>query len=380
MFFARDLDTNLVRYRQRIRFYSYPPGERALHYLRALAGALGLRRSQYTDVLERTYRHSHEYSAELDGYKALVFMPTSIQDKRVIFEARNRGIRVCCWLYSWDNALKDNEFLTDADRYLVWNEETREDLCRVHGIAPERTEIVGAVQMDDLRNMDLSTVGKEPRPTVLYACCAGLPFHVEQEVELILHIRRILDDVNPECVLQIRPYPFRKEIDVYARIRKAPGIDVLDFGDVLEERIVISREDAIMRMHQIQRAWCFINLGSTIGLEAAYTDTPILQLAYTLPTTLPDHEDIRHAMKNEHLKYLVLPQCPNTIHDPAALRDALKVILAGQPGKYLPCSEILRRFTDPLKQDRYLLTLRDAIRNFSRQAREEGLCSTVSAK
>jgi hypothetical protein len=125
---------------------------------------LGLRRYGYTHMLERTYRNSREYDDVFGGCRAMVFMPPSIRDKRVIFVARNRGIKVSCWLYIWDSAIKDNEFLSVADLYLTRDSDTREDLFRAHRIKPERTVIVGAVQLADLRNTDYQDVGKETRP------------------------------------------------------------------------------------------------------------------------------------------------------------------------------------------------------------------------
>ena len=88
-------------------------------------------------------------------------------------------------------------------------------------------------------------------------------------------------------------------------------------------------------------------------LEAAFTDTPILQLCYNYPHTFPAHQDIARVLENDHLKYILNEDYPNMMHDHAELVDGLKRILSGETAPFEAYSQHLRSFADPLGIDCY---------------------------
>lgn len=119
MFFAREMDTQLLKTVRRIRFHKASLLMKTLYLLREFFGKLGLRRCRYTQVLKFLYRNSNKYGPYLKGYDALIYSSINTLDKRILHEAKNRGLKLICWVYSWDHPVKDNEFLSDADHYLV---------------------------------------------------------------------------------------------------------------------------------------------------------------------------------------------------------------------------------------------------------------------
>ncbi len=348
MFFARELQTHVVQQRHRVLERAAPPLLRAMLLLRRIAHALGLRFYSYAQAFGWLYRNSAIHADLLKEFDVLVYMPVSVMDKRIIFEAKRAGLKIVNWIYSWDNPVKDNEFLSDADRYLVWNESNREDVHRWHDVPEDRIEIVGPAQFDYLFETDFRSIPAPAEPYVLYACASGTDFRLEQEVGIILNIRKLLDELRPGMKLCVRPYPFRKSIDGYTPLRNVKGIEMLDFGTVEQGRILITAEVIRERMVQIQQAVCFINFGSTIGLEAAFTDTPILQLNFNYPTRFPRHQDLALALRNEHLRHMILPEFPNTVGSPAELKQRLAQVLDGDREPFKAYSGRLREFSSPL--------------------------------
>ncbi|MEM7390859.1 MAG: hypothetical protein AAF492_00805, partial [Verrucomicrobiota bacterium] len=150
MFFARELDSMVVKTVQRIRFHFASPLMKLLHGVRRLAGALGLRRYTYARALKFLYRGSKMHTELLKQYDVLVSIPVNTIDKRIEYEAMALGLDVICYVFSWDNPMKDSEMSPDATKYLVWNRETKDELCERHDIEPERVGLVGPVQFDYL--------------------------------------------------------------------------------------------------------------------------------------------------------------------------------------------------------------------------------------
>lgn len=361
IFFARELQTKLVQQRKYVQFREASLPMRALLLLRRLAHAVGLGLYSYTRAFHWLYRNSAHHADLLRDFDVLVYMPVSVMDKRIIFEAKRAGLKIVNWIYSWDNPMKDNEFLSDADRYLVWNESNRDDVHRLHGVPKDRIEIVGPAQFDYIFETDFGAIPASPEPYVLYACAMGTDYRLQQEIAVILEIRKILDRIRPGMKLCVRPYPFRKTLDAYAPLRGVKGIEMLDFGTVEEGRVLITDEVVRERVVQIQQAECFINFGSTIGLEAAFTGTPILQMNFNYPTHFPTHQDLSLVLRNEHLRYILLPGFPNVVGSPDELERRLVQILDGDREPFMAYSRELRAFADPLGVKCYKDVLGEAL-------------------
>lgn len=363
MFFARELDTVLTRRHRADWLQRQPVAVRWLQHLRSACLRTGLCRYDYAQALAWLYRGSNRFSCLLQSRRVLVYNPVFVQDKRVIFEARAAGLRIVSWVYSWDNPLKDNEFFRDADAYLVWNEACRRDIMDLHGIPGDRIHIVGPPQMDYLLGRPETAPLPPSRRYVLYPCVNGKPVFVEQEIEWILTLRDLLDVIDPSVELVVRPYPFRRDIDhnPYARLERRTGIDVAYFGRIEAGRLVIDARVEQERYEQFRDALCMINMGSTIGLEAAFTRTPILQLGFCdVPAPSPDLA-LRRIFDNEHLKYLIDRRFPNVVDSREALEHALRDILGGHIAPYRAYAENLRDFVDPLNASSYKQVLAETL-------------------
>ena len=351
LFFASELDTVVTRRERMLRLQTTGGWvQRMVHPFRELLGRIGLRRYRYEKALRFLYQHSSMYSDLWHAHNVLLFSPVGVLDKRVIFEAQAAGLKIICWVYSWDNPIKDNEFISDLDAYLVWNEGNRSDLVKWHGVDPAKVHVVGAPQLDAL----IARPPSQPRAGrsryVLYPCATGRGVFMEQEVDLILWLRNLLDQIDPTVELLVRPYPFRKmsEGNPYDRLEGKVGVRIGHFGSAENGRIMMDAHAEEERYWQIHDAVCMINLGSTIGLEAAYTSTPVLQLAFC---DIPEEAGVlslRSVFENEHLCYLMNAKYPNVVKDSSSLSAALREIFAGRVDPYRAYSKELRRISDPL--------------------------------
>ena len=354
MFFSRDLDTHTVRTARDVNVRTRGPVIRMLFMLQDLAGKLGLRRLSGARVLEMLYRRSDRYGEILRDYDAILYNPVLSIDKRIVFEAKRRGLEVVCSVFSWDNPMKDNEFIVDADRYLVWNEESRADLGTHHGIPPERVDIAGPTQFDYLLEMRKLPARQKVRRYVLFACSVGVyDFWIRQEIDIILMVRRVLDEIDPSILLLVRPYPFAARENPYVDLDRYDNVELAEFGEFKEWKLEISRRDVEEKYFQIKEALCFVNMGSTIGLEASFTDTPVLQIAFNLPNDLPSWQDLSEIMKNDHLKLILDPRFPNVVHDEAEMKRVLQDVVAGEVERYRDYSKMLQKFANPMRVGAY---------------------------
>ena len=99
MFFAKELDTKTVQLFNRLKYYESSLFIKCVSRLRAVAGKLGLRRYTYCEALERLFKGSQKYADILTQYDVLLFSPVSVIDKRIIYEAKNRGVEIVSWVF-----------------------------------------------------------------------------------------------------------------------------------------------------------------------------------------------------------------------------------------------------------------------------------------
>lgn len=351
VFFARELDTTVRKTMWGVRTKTAPLKRRLIECARRIAGKMGLRRYSYEQAFRFIYRNSGKYADVLKHYDALVYSPVHVHDKRIVFEAEKMGLKIVCWCYSWDNPLKDNEFPSRAHRFLVWNEATKQLVEEMYHVPGDKIEIVGPVQFDYLLERDQNRDQAEPdRPYVLFTCTTGgYDFYVNQEIELILLVRRLLDEISPSVRLVVRPYPAAGEEDAYRSLRDRRGIEMVDCGTFRKWGVTeTDRDDVIKKTRQMENALCMINLGSTIALEASFTPTPVIQICFNLPNNYPSWQDLALIYKNEHLQYMIDRSFPNVAGNEDELKSILADIAKGQKDKYMAYSKKLQQFANPM--------------------------------
>jgi len=360
MFWAKELDTNLTRMMGRLAWTKRPWHWRMWNRLRSVLGTLGLRRVTYDQQLRKLYQGSTQYREWLNRYEAVVYNPVSVQDKRILYETlQHPTCRLISWVYSWDNPYKDHEFIPDADAFLVWNEEGRQDLKRLHGVDPDRVETTGPVQFEYLLGMDLTPDRTQER-YVLFTCSIAVDEYIDQEVDLIQEIASILERVDASVRLKVRPYPFRHadRMSFYDPLKSLPNVDILSYGELNGTVRVSSKADLQEKARQLRDASAVLNLGSTIGLEASFTQAPILQL---IPKQKRPDWDIREMLDNEHLRFFLREGTPNVIPSHEELETALREILSGNPAPYLRYSHDLQAVVVPEGTDSFFASFHDRL-------------------
>jgi len=360
MFWARELETNLTRLIGRLAWSKRPWHWRFLNRIRVFLGKCRLRRATYVQQLETLYWGSDQFGELLDGYDLLIYNPVSVQDKRILFETlQHPSCRLVSWVYSWDNPYKDHEFIPDADAYLVWNEEGRQDLNRLHGVDVHRVYMTGAIQFEYLLEMDLTPDPKRER-YVLFTCSVAADEYLDQEVKLIVDIAGILYRINPSVVLKVRPYPFRHadRLPVYDPLKSLPNVEVLEYGKLSGTVRVVSGEGLKEKARQLSDAEAVLNLGSTIGLEASFTSAPILQL---IPPSKGLRWDIREMLDHEHLRFLIREDMPNVLYSDTEIAFALREILSGNSEPYRPYSDELQALLIPKGTDSFFAAFKDRL-------------------
>lgn len=271
-----------------------------------------------------TYLQSIKYSGKTDlsGIdKMIVF--TEIYDDFLYARLLREQFTMYTYVYSWDHACKHVRFSKKV-HYLVWNQGIAEDLKLLQQIPDSNITIFGSTQMCYLEQFKSQPKTSKPDYTYFYyGCGIGLSSMVEQEIEVIEILYDCIMLVNPNAVLLVRPYPNFNNWDMYKRLLSKSNIQLDD--SYKQADLSIKDNDIQHKFNTIQNADAFFHVGTTLGLEACFTDTPSFLLDIS---TASEHKiglyQFVHQYQNE--KYLVKNNTENVIKSKQQLLHTLQNI------------------------------------------------------
>ncbi len=221
----------------------------------------------------------------------LTTSPFRFQEPAVVAAAKRLGIPVLAFITSWDNLSTKARMVLRHDAYLVWSEAMREEL---HAFYPSARRVpctvVGAPQFDPFfqerfhlgREEFLRSQGLDPaRPVILYAL--GSPNLIEEHHGLLALARRMREGALGEAQLLVRPHPlFHAHPSLAEAEALGPWIRVQRAGQAVADLGGRFQDEAQVRewVNSLRHAQVVVNLSSTLAVDAAILDRPVVNLDY----------------------------------------------------------------------------------------------------
>jgi hypothetical protein len=238
-----------------------------------------------------------------------------------VLAARSLGIPTATFIFSWDNLTSKGRIAAPFDHYLVWSEKMRAELQQFYpSISGRNVHIVGTPQFDPYvdrktlwpREVFFRKLGADPsRPLICYSggdtsICPEDPAHVSILMSLI-HQGTILHD--PQVVL--RPSPADLE-DRYANVKKEfPELIVAPPRWTRPKQNEWSMamplpEDTQMLTNLTSHSDLNINVASTMTLDFAINDKPVVNIAWDVASPPPFGTSLwEHHYQFEHYRPVV---------------------------------------------------------------------------
>lgn len=219
-----------------------------------------------------------------------------------VLAAKSLGIPTATFIFSWDNLSSKGRIAAPFDHYLVWSEHMRQELLRYYpDIAPDRVHTVGTPQFDCYSDTSLLWSREEffqrlgadaSRKLICYSggdttTCPEDHKHVRILMQLI---RSEEIAGNPQVL--VRPTPV-DEGSRYEEVRRdfpellyaRPAWVHATPGDWL--RVTPLAEDMQVLANLTHHADVNVNLGSTMTLDFAVHDKPVVNVAFDIADPPP---------------------------------------------------------------------------------------------
>lgn len=216
--------------------------------------------------------------------------------------ARSLNIPTATFIFSWDNLTSKGRIAAPFDHFLVWSELMRSELLRFYpDVTPDRAHVVGTPQFDPYAAPELrwsrkeffARIGADPsRPLICYSggdtgTAPEDPLHVRILMELV---RSGEIKGNPQVLLRPAPVDDDARYDEARRdypemIHAAPTWIHTQPGDWAS--VIPSADDVQFLANLTHHADINVNLASTMTLDFAIQDRPVVNIAFDVADQPP---------------------------------------------------------------------------------------------
>jgi hypothetical protein len=324
--------------------------------LRALRGpgkALSLMRleQRFEDYLQRlllAYQRSPEAFERLRADRPDLVVttgPFQFEQPAIVAAAKKLGIPTMALVPSWDNLSTKNRLTFKYDAYLVWSEQTREELQRFYPCTRKApVYVVGAPQFDVFfqdrfhlsREAFCQSQGlRSDLPIIVYAI--GSPNFLRGEPRGALDFaRRVMRGDLGDVQVIVRPHPLHDKGELSDMFREF-------FPKVVVQRPVTSASQLLRSqnayhitewVNTFKHADVVINLSSTVTVDAAIFNRPVVNLDYDPAPGRPQQQlikDVNHVW--DHFKPIAESGGIWLANNPGDVVEAVKGYLAN-PGMH----------------------------------------------
>jgi hypothetical protein len=240
---------------------------------------------------------SHPWAERLfDRYRPSLLVSSSpgliFSEVPLLRTAVRRGVRSLAVDPSWDNFTNKLLPVRRVNRLIVWNELMKEQAIALHGYEPGEVRVAGAPQWDRYFRSETSSreaffarIGADPSRRLVTLTTTPRELYPHHDYVLGVMIRALEAGVwGVPAQILVRLHP-RDAIEAYQQFQgmanviiEKPFRPTVKAGDGLA--IDITSENQAHLADTLRHSDVIVNVASTIAVEAAIFDTPVVNIAF----------------------------------------------------------------------------------------------------
>ncbi|MGI8402099.1 MAG: hypothetical protein ACR2NS_10945 [Gemmatimonadaceae bacterium] len=263
------------------------------------------------DVLERwllRYERSAEAAELLEKTRpdvVLVTGPFQFEQPAITGAALRQGVRTLALIPSWDNISTKRRMIFKYDGYIVWSEKLRKELYERYPHTRDRpVYVVGAPQFDvffqpkfrQTREEFCASQGLDPAlPIIVYA--VGSPNFLSGEPYGAVTLAQAIERGElGEVQMLVRPHPLHDHVKLDELFKDSGPRIHLQQTAVTGTPVSLRSQDEgqiLEWVNTFRHAAVVVNLSSTVAVDAAICDRPVVNLDFDPSPGQPDQDLIK---------------------------------------------------------------------------------------
>lgn len=252
-----------------------------------------------------------------DRYKPDLVFYATIYSRDLCLEigAKQRGVKTAAFILSWDNPTTKGPFPVRPERVVLWNDILRQELMTYHHFEANQLCVAGVPQFDIYTNREpylsrsdyFKKWNLDPtKKLITYTTGTPGTAPFDHEIVDLLYQRMQNGAFKEPCQLLVRLHP-KDILEVYKDLENKPDLVIQLPGRRAKtnDSWNPTRED----MYGLGELMCYsdvvVNIASTITIDAAAFDTPVVNVAFDGYKTKPLEQSCLRYYDYEHYKRVV---------------------------------------------------------------------------
>lgn len=291
----------------------------------------------------RIYKSPPPVTQLYDRYQPnlVVFTRLFGNNLHVVKESKNRRIPVLCLVESWDNLICKGPLSVVPDSMAVWNGGMVTEAGELHGFPKDRIAVVGVPQFDlytnDRNFLDreqfFASHGLDPQKKLItYA--ASTEGIARSEPAIVEDLHRVVQQNKLGMAAQIlvRLHPITSpglRQEYQRRFAHQSNIFIQKPGRAaaLHDGWDPSRSDMLMLGSTIRHSDVIVNVASTMTIDAAALDKPVVCVAFESNGSGIDTQHLRGIFYHSHYRKLVDTEAFRLVFSEEELASAIREYL-----------------------------------------------------
>lgn len=265
--------------------------------------------------------------------------PFDVRELPLLRSAQFRNIPTVAMILSWDNITSHTLLPTRFERILVWNTFLRNQLVQYYRYRPNEITITGIPQADAYyrpsspisRDEFIRQIGGDPRKALITYTTAPqiISPHEPEIITSLLELITAGKLIRPSQLL-IRIHP-RDIAARYQRLMK-PGVLINEPGQrssAFDDKWDPQRSDIVHLANTLRYSDVIINVASSMNIDAAPFDRPVVNIAFDGPRSVPYLHSVRRYYTG-YTHYIAMMRCGGSwlVQSPDELLTAINTYLA----------------------------------------------------
>lgn len=261
---------------------------------KAIAPSLVNQATRY-DLIDRGVSHPAAEQV-FDRYRPELVVTSSpgliFSEVPLLRTAKRRGVRSMAIDASWDNFTNKLMPVRRVNRLVVWNDLMKAQAIELHGYQPDEIRIAGVPQWDRYfapgatsdRGDFFRRIGADPRRKLITLTTTPQELYAHHDHVLRVMAGAVRDGRWPATQILVRLHP-RDEMAKYTPFEGVPNVIIekpfrptVRAGDGLAVDVTADSQQHLA--DTLRHSDVIVNVASTIAVEAAIFDAPVVNIAF----------------------------------------------------------------------------------------------------
>ena len=217
-------------------------------------------------------------------YTKIFYFSDTFANYDLLSKSSSSKSQICCLVYSWDNIYQDKYF-PSYSCYFFWSDIIRERFFTHFKFQRQLSFVSGSIQRLIINQYkpNQKSISSDKKYRIFFACSSHDRKYYFEEIKFVILVSNLLISLGFDFIFYFKPY--YTEVDFLSDFNILKNYNIVIYEDHLDCITYNSNKTHVYNVSQFHKRLQFINdcdlyinIGTTMILEVAHLNTPILQI------------------------------------------------------------------------------------------------------